>query len=376
VVDRVDLDRTVLELEEGSRQQLVATPHDADGQPVAGRVAIWTSSDPTIAEPSALGEVTGLRPGTATITARVHGKTATATVTVTAGYEYDLLFSGWAGVAGVAPDILTADPRDAGRATLPVLPAGLKGTNPAASPDGTRIVFSVVDAYARTDLFILDRTTGAVARLTGGPEFDDQPSWSPDGTRIAFRRQAMGETGQIWIVRADRTEPPVRLGGAAPMPSPEAAVPLMISYAYPTWSAGPVGGAPRIAYSRSYAGVSHIWTMAEDGTDRQQVTTGTVYDDQPAWSPDGTRLAFTRYGLTADIWMVGATGLNPQVLVDLPMQQFRPSFSPDGRLVAFLSSTETGHAEIFTVWASGNRRLAQRTADQTDKGSVTWVRRP
>ena len=58
------------------------------------------------------------------------------------------------------------------------------------------------------------------------------------------------------------------------------------------------------------------------------------------------------------------------------MYQSRPSFSPDGKLVAFLSSTETGHTEIFTVWATGNWRLAQRTADQTDKSSVTWVRRP
>ena len=218
--------------------------------PFAGRVVIWNPSDPTIVLPSVLGEVTALRPGTATITARVHGKTATATVTVTAEYQYDLLFSGWAGVAGVAPDILTADLRDAGREASPVLAAGLKGTYPAASPDGTRIVFAAVDLWARTDLFIFDRTTGVVSALTGGPEFDDQPSWSPDGTRIAFRRQAMGGPHRSgW--RADRSAPPVRLGGAAPLPSPGASVPILFSYAYPTWSAGPVGGAPRIAYSRS-----------------------------------------------------------------------------------------------------------------------------
>src|SRR5207247_1042694 len=63
--------------------QLTATPKDAAGNPLSGRVVTWATSATSVATVSATGLVTGVTVGTATITATSEGKSGTATVTVT-----------------------------------------------------------------------------------------------------------------------------------------------------------------------------------------------------------------------------------------------------------------------------------------------------
>ncbi|MEW5931019.1 MAG: Ig-like domain-containing protein [Gemmatimonadota bacterium] len=72
------------EVQAGGTVQLTATPRDAAGNPLTGRVVAWASSAPGVATVDATGRVTGVAPGTATITATSEGKTGSSTVTVTA----------------------------------------------------------------------------------------------------------------------------------------------------------------------------------------------------------------------------------------------------------------------------------------------------
>jgi uncharacterized protein YjdB len=67
----------------GRTAQLTATPKDANGNSLTGRVVTWASSAPGVATVSASGLVTGVAAGTATLTATSEGKSGTATVTVT-----------------------------------------------------------------------------------------------------------------------------------------------------------------------------------------------------------------------------------------------------------------------------------------------------
>jgi uncharacterized protein YjdB len=69
----------------GQTVQLTATPFSATGQPLTGRTTTWSSSASAIATVSSSGLVTGVSAGSAVITATIEGKTATATVTVSAG---------------------------------------------------------------------------------------------------------------------------------------------------------------------------------------------------------------------------------------------------------------------------------------------------
>ena len=66
----------------GGTQQLTATPLDANGNPLSGRTVTWVSSNTAVATVSASGLVTGVAPGSATITATSEGKSGTATITV------------------------------------------------------------------------------------------------------------------------------------------------------------------------------------------------------------------------------------------------------------------------------------------------------
>ncbi len=66
----------------GHTQQLSALVRDAGGAELSSRVTLWNSSDPSVAEVSDHGAVTGRKPGTATITVRSEGKTGTATINV------------------------------------------------------------------------------------------------------------------------------------------------------------------------------------------------------------------------------------------------------------------------------------------------------
>jgi len=67
----------------GQSVQLTATPKDANGNALSGRTVTWSSSNPSVAVADVNGKVTGVAPGSATITATSEGKSGTATITVT-----------------------------------------------------------------------------------------------------------------------------------------------------------------------------------------------------------------------------------------------------------------------------------------------------
>src|SRR2546429_618834 len=81
-VASVDVSPATASLPVGATVQLVATPRDASGNPLPGRVVTWASSNTTVATVSASGVVTGKVAGTATITATSEGQSGTAAITV------------------------------------------------------------------------------------------------------------------------------------------------------------------------------------------------------------------------------------------------------------------------------------------------------
>jgi len=75
--------------------------------------------------------------------------------------------------------------------------------SPSWSPDGTKIAFcSTKDGNA--EIYVMNADGTGAIRLTNNPAWEDSPSWSPDGTRIAFDSSRDGNT-EIYVMNADGT---------------------------------------------------------------------------------------------------------------------------------------------------------------------------
>jgi TolB protein len=93
-----------------------------------------------------------------------------------------------------------------------------------------------------------------------------------------------------------------------------------------------------------------------DGAGLARLTDGDASEQSPAWSPDGTRILFTRHVGNTDIYTVSGDGSELVRLTEFPSREFSPSWSPDGRQVLFASTS--GHAtELLVVSAEGGEAL-------------------
>jgi Tol biopolymer transport system component len=130
--------------------------------------------------------------------------------------------------------------------------------------------------------------------------------------------------------------------------------------------------APReIAYVNASGSSADIYIVASNGTGSYQVTMQSGSDADPAWSPDGSRIAFTgeRDG-NREIYVMDANGANVVRLTNVPVEDYRPAWSPDGQKIAFVS-TRDGNAEIYVMHTDGSNpvRLTSNTAYDSDP---TW----
>lgn len=94
---------------------------------------------------------------------------------------------------------------------------------------------------------------------------------------------------------------------------------------------------------------SHLYTKPADGNTIRQITDVKANDAQPAFSPDGTQIAFCsdRAGQW-DIWLIDADGRNPRQITNNPMPELHPSWSPDGRRLVYCRiNPQEGRGELW-----------------------------
>ena len=232
--------------------------------------------------------------------------------------------------------------------------------SPAWSPDGSRIAF-VRNAYGMGEIYVMNADGTKKRRLTRNRAFDAGPVWSPDGRRIAFRSDRNGQTA-IYTMNADGSDQTKLTRSTTPQGGP-------------TWSPG----GSRIAFvafkqALGTGGPTEIRVVDVDGNDERRLTHAGTQDMEPAWSPDGRHIVFTRgflrfsrsdqrYDLTrSEIWRVSADGTNVRRLTRTrkEIEDFFPAWSPDGRRIAFVSD-RTGSRDIYVMDRNGRalRRLTR-----------------
>ena len=113
----------------------------------------------------------------------------------------------WA-TSRAADNVLAVYGRDGRRIrTLDIPPAKL--VQPALSPDGKRLLFTSVDR-GNADIFLYDLTTNVTERLTTDPDYDEQPTWTPDGSAMTYRGRD-GEKQAVLRLAIGRGTQPERL---------------------------------------------------------------------------------------------------------------------------------------------------------------------
>jgi Tol biopolymer transport system component len=116
---------------------------------------------------------------------------------------------------------------------------------------------------------------------------------------------------------------------------------------WPAWS--PDGS--RIAFASVRR--KGIWVMNADGTSLRRVTTSPTIDVEPTWSPDGRRLAFVRNvpGYKTEIFVVGVDGKGLRRLTSNRGEDFEPDWAPNGKRIAwsFVAARAGIPSGIFTM---------------------------
>ena len=111
--------------------------------------------------------------------------------------------------------------------------------------------------------------------------------------------------------------------------------------------------------------------MDADGAGQTNLTDDSAVDDGAAWSPDGTKIAYTSgQGRNAEVYVIDADGNNRTALTDNLAFDGEPAWSPDGRRIAFTSDRD-GNAEIYVMDADGSDPTRLTTSDTFD-GEPSW----
>jgi uncharacterized protein YjdB len=194
------LDRTRVGLRIGERGMVAASLRGDENKVLGPATVEWSSDHPEIAAVAA-GEVRGVSPGHAVVTAAAPwGKRVTADVFVTA----DLLVSsdrGGGGTLGIYQ--LRADNPDT---LLPVLVDGGGAMQAVRSPDRTRIAYSS-SRGGSADLYVVDADGRNARRITTAAGGEAEPVWTPDESRLIYTSTPVGAPSQIVSVRPDGTDP-------------------------------------------------------------------------------------------------------------------------------------------------------------------------
>lgn len=277
--------------------------------------------------------------GAAAAVTLLPASTAAAAENGRIAYEDYVVYTDPNGLPANSIDIFTANPDGTDEVNLTANDAVLD-IDPAWSPDGTRLAFSS-NRDGNFDLYTMAADGSDVQQVTFTEEvsFNDpqnswEPTWSPDGTRLAYSAKRIDRfTYEIFVTAIGQT--------------PETFTETRLTDpddfqngSQPDWS--PVGDVLLYTQYFDYY-TTDVWRINVDGTGATNLTADGARDLNPAWSPDGARIAFVSsrdwndpFALDAtDVYVAQADGTLPVRVTEDNIAEEDVEWSPDGTQIIF-----------------------------------------
>ena len=224
-------------------------------------------------------------------------------------------------------------------------PSSYSGYSATWSPDGSKIAFLASDEFVNDAIFVMNPDGTGVTKVATNVLGLSRISWSPDGTLIMY---LSNDNGAIYVTRADG-------GGSMIFPG------LPSFVLDPTWSPDGL----RVAFTK----YEDVYVMSIDGSGEVVLTNQSDLNSicySPRWSPDGTKVVVECQG-NGDFHarVVNADGSGPPRFLNSP-DLHAPSFSPDGKKILFTSANS-----IYTMNYDGTG-IVKLTPKNSLEGGPDW----
>ena len=228
--------------------------------------------------------------------------------------------------------------------------------SPSWAPDAKSLVFtSFKEGHPK--LYEMDVLSGRERLVPTGPGMVMGASFSPSGREVAVTRSGGKGDSEIVLVSLD--------GGVTGRLTEGQTINVSPSFS-------PNGS--QIAFCSGRTGSPQIYVMGTGGGQARRVTSRGSYNTQPVWSPKGDKIAYTgRVDGRFQIFVVGADGGDPTQITSSRGDNVDPTWSPDGRYLIF-SSTRAGKAQLYFSDARGVRQRQLNTSPGSDT-SPAWSSR-
>jgi dipeptidyl aminopeptidase/acylaminoacyl peptidase len=199
-----------------------------------------------------------------------------------------------------------------------------------------------------------------VVKLTQGTESSLSPNWAPNGELIAYTSDKGGnESFDIFTIDLETCN----IRNVTNDPGTDNNTPIYS-----------MDGSKIAFISNKDGKMLNLYVMNSDGTELTKVTNSKMPIFEYCWSPDVTRLAFTKGYMESEIWLCKTDGTEERKLISHPKAEDIVSFggwSPDGTMLAFVSNSNSGYFDIG-LYNFTNSEITWFEQSSNEKSNPVW----